>query len=229
MSQNLIRRISNCAKAYAGLDTLNRRTANLVDRPQELVNECFGFANGFLQPIQVPEEMESLLLDVRKLNPKTVLEIGTFRGGTLYLWTRLAQPDATIVSVDLPGGKFGGGYPRVRTPLYRQFAGERQKLHLLRANSHDTASLEKVEALFGHSSVDFLFLDGDHTYEGVKRDWEMYSPLVRKEGIIAFHDVARNYEETHVKRFWDSIKHDFSYREYMIHPEGLYGIGVIFK
>jgi hypothetical protein len=31
----------------------------------------------------------------------------------------------------------------------------------------------------GGERVDFIFIDGDHTYEGVKRDFEMHSPLMR--------------------------------------------------
>lgn len=38
--------------------------------------------------------------------------------------------------------------------------------------------------------IDLLFIDGDHIYEGVRKDFEMYSPLVRKGGIIAFHDIC---------------------------------------
>jgi predicted O-methyltransferase YrrM len=63
----------------------------------------------------------------------------------------------------------------------------------VRADSHQMDTLEQVKQLFGGSEIDFLFIDGDHSYEGVKRDWEMYSTLVRKGGIIAFHDVASNY------------------------------------
>jgi hypothetical protein len=39
--------------------------------------------------------------------------------------------------------------------------------------------------------VDFLFIDGDHTYEGVKKDFEMYSPLVRREGSQPSTTYAR--------------------------------------
>jgi predicted O-methyltransferase YrrM len=226
---SLIHRALLCLRAYAGLRGLNRRTESLIDNPRELVAECFSYTDAFLQPVQVQEEMVSLLEDVRKAKPRRVLEIGTCKGGSLYLWTRLAQPDATIVSVDLPGGKFGGGYSRLRTPIYRRFARAQQRLHLLRANSHLTGTLERVRQLFGGAEIDFLFIDGDHTYEGVKEDWEMYSPLVRKGGIIVFHDVAGNYGETQAKRCWDSIKVAFPHREYMLHPEGLYGIGVLFK
>ena len=42
-------------------------------------------------------------------------------------------------------------------------------------------------------------------------------------------DVAANYGDTHVKRLWDSIKKEFRHREYLKHPEGLYGIGTLFK
>jgi hypothetical protein len=80
-------------------------------------------------------------------------------GGTLYLWTRLAQPDGTIVSVDLPGGKFGGGYSPLRTPIYRRFARSKQKLHLMRADSHQPGTLDAVKKLFGGSEIDFLFID----------------------------------------------------------------------
>lgn len=60
---------------------------------------------------QIYMEILSLAKMIHKLKPKTVVEIGTARGGTLFLWCRLAPNDATIISVDLPGGPFGGGYP----------------------------------------------------------------------------------------------------------------------
>ena len=56
----------------------------------------------------------------------------------------------------------------------------------------------------------------------------MYSPLVRPGGLVVFHDVAGNYDTTQVKRFWDDVKHGYQYREYLAHPRGQYGIGVLF-
>jgi len=222
-------RTARYVKAYTGIGELNRLTASLIDRPVEMLAETVKYCDGFLHAFQVPEELVRLLEDVKRLNPQTVLEIGTHRGGTLYLWARLAQPDAILVSIDLPGGKFGGGYSPFRAPIYRRFAQERQKLHLMRANSHAESTLEETKRLLSGRQVDLLFIDGDHTYEGVKKDWEMYSPLVRSGGLIVFHDVAGNYGETQVKAFWDTIKTSYSYKEYKAHPEGLYGIGVLQK
>ncbi len=222
-------RVTRYFRAYANIGKLNQATASLIDRPSELIARTFTYSDAFLQPIQVEAELASLLEDVKRLNPHTIVEIGTSMGGTLYLWTRLARPDATIVSVDLPGGQFGGGYSPLRAPIYRRFAREHQKLHLMRADSHENSTLDQVKSLFGGRSIDFLFIDGDHTYEGVRKDWEMYSPLVRPGGLVVFHDVAGNYDTTQVKRFWDGIKTDYQYREYMVHPRGQYGIGVLFK
>jgi predicted O-methyltransferase YrrM len=59
-------------------------------------------------------------------------------------------------------------------------------------------TLEEVKRILGGEKADFLFIDGDYTYEGVKRDL-MYSPLVREGGIIAFHDICPHPPETKPK------------------------------
>jgi hypothetical protein len=57
----------------------------------------------------------------------------------------------------------------------------------------------------------------------------MYSPLVRPGGMVVFHDIAGNYDDTQVKKLWDSLKPNFEHREYAVDPKGLYGIGVLVK
>lgn len=44
--------------------------------------------------------------------------------------------------------------------------------------------------------IDFLFIDGDHSYEGVKTDFELYSQILSENGIIVIHDTDGDYEET---------------------------------
>jgi len=79
-------------------------------------------------------------------------------------------------------------------------------------------------------SLDFLFIDGDHTYDGVKKDFEIYGRYVRKNGIIAFHDIVPGPSERvgGVPRFWNEIKHQFDYVELVKNwKQGGFGIGVI--
>jgi len=165
------------------------RQVSSIDEALDLAY-TFSFCGVAFEPWQERSEIAGLLEFVAALDPKTVLEIGTSNGGSLFLFARAAAHDALIVSVDLPDGEFGGGYPRWRGSPYQAFAADGQHIQLLRADSHEPQTLETVRAALGRRQVDVLFIDGDHTYAGVKQDYETYSPLVRDGGVIAFHDIV---------------------------------------
>lgn len=139
--------------------------------------------------MQRPTEVAAFLREVRALAPRSILEIGTASGGMLFLLAKCAAPDASIVSVDLPRGRFGGGYARWRIPLYSSFATRPQRINLVRADSHKRETLERVERILDGRPLDLLFVDGDHTYEGVMSDLQMYGPLLREGGLLALHDI----------------------------------------
>src|SRR2546425_2300830 len=82
------------------------------------------------------------LLQRRRLH--TVVEIGTLKGGTLWLWCQLATPDAVLLSVDLPGGEFGGGYQAKDIERLRSYTCETQALHLIRKDSHNKTTRDVV-------------------------------------------------------------------------------------
>ena len=80
-------------------------------------------------------------------------------------------------------------------------------------------------------SLDYLFLDGDHSYEGVRRDFEMYAPLVRSGGLIALHDIAMHHRdaECQVDKFWSEIKNEYRHEEIVEDPrQGWAGLGILF-
>lgn len=217
---------------------LRRDTRNCKSL-EDYVDFVFTFNNRFpfrklnIQPLQVKPEILDLLNILNEKKPKIILEIGTAKGGTLYLWSRIAAPDAKIISVDLPEGPFGGGYPKWRMPLYRSFARDNQKIYLIRANSHSSQTVLRVEKILDGNKIDFLFIDGDHTYEGVKEDFETYTTYANKKGIVAFHDIVENKSDEiwQVYRFWKEIKQDYNHQE-IISEKRLIdrsaGIGVIF-
>ncbi len=192
------------------------------------IDFVFDNFSGLIAPGQVRSEIISLAELVKKLKPKTVLEIGTAEGGTLFLFSRLADPGAKIISIDLPGGEFGGGYPEWKINLYKSFPLPSQRLYLLRENSHSESTKEQVKKIIGTTPIDFLFIDGDHTYEGVKKDFEMYALLVKDGGVIAFHDIAEHPPEKNceVRRFWEEIKKNDS-EEFIENPNQKWaGIGI---
>lgn len=156
---------------------------------------------------QKRKELAALIgvLSTRRLG--AVLEIGTLAGGTLHVWCQLASEDATIVSVDLPGGPFGGGYDVSEIPRLQALAKPGQRLHLVRRDSHDPSTRALVEDLLAGRMLDFLFIDGDHTYDGVRSDFELYAELVQPGSLIAFHDILPHPPEkgVDVERFWREL------------------------
>ena len=196
-----------------------------------LIDFVFDNFTGLIQPAQVKSEITSLAELVKKLKPKTVLEIGTAEGGTLFLFSRFADSNAKIISIDLPGGEFGGGYPEWKIGLYKSFSLPSQKLYLLRENSHSASTREQVKEIIGTTPIDFLFIDGDHTYDGVKKDFEMYFPLVKDGGVIAFHDIALHPPEKNcnVRKFWEKIKKEDSEEFIENQNQKWAGIGVYRK
>lgn len=216
---------------------LLRKQANQCRNIQSLVNlafhtfQHFPFTAWQLRPIQVQMEITQLLQLLALMSPRTILEIGTAQGGTLFLFTRVTNPDGVIISVDLPHGLFGGGYPSWKLPFYQSFAVHQQHLHLLRANSHSTSTLHTIQTLLQDQPLDFLFIDGDHTYEGVKTDFAMYSPLVTPGGIIAFHDIVSGPEEkvSGVPKFWQELKQHLPHQELVADwQQSGKGIGVLY-
>ena len=198
------------------------------------INEVWNFINnqlhGLIKPMQIKEEFTELLKIYVEKQPKIILEIGTANGGTLFSFCKLAPDNAILISVDLPKGKFGGGYPDWKIPLYQAFKKENQQLYLLREDSHNIETLNKVKNILNGRNIDFLFIDGDHTYEGVKKDFEMYSPLVNKGGVIAFHDILKHPIEIgcEVDKLWNEIKKEFQYKEIINDKnQNWAGIGVI--
>ena len=180
---------------------------------------------------QVRSEIVALGKILQAHTPARSLEIGTNYGGTLLLLCNLSPPGAKIISVDLPSGRFGGGYPRRKIPLFRKFPKSGQQLHLIRADSHLQETKERVLRILDSELLDYLFLDGDHTYEGVRQDFGMYAPLVRSGGIIALHDIALHNKDTEcqVDRFWSEVKNQYRHQEIVENPkQGWAGLGILF-
>jgi predicted O-methyltransferase YrrM len=181
--------------------------------------------------MQKPSELYSLYSLVGGMKPKVVLEIGSAFGGVLFGLCRLASSNATIISIDLPNGAFGGQEGIVLNEnVAKGYARRGQKMFLIRKNSHDKSTLAELKGVLNGRPVDFLLIDGDHTYKGAKQDYRMYSPLVRKGGAVALHDICDHpyIPECQVKRVWDEVKKGKKHLEFIdkdVHTWG--GIGVI--
>lgn len=165
-------------------------------------------AGSFL-PSQKRSEIMFLCDLVQEHNCKTICEIGTFRGGTLFMLCQAAPSDAKIVSVDINS-------TITRRHALRRFPRHGQKLKLIVGDSHSMTVERQIKKEFWETGLDFLFIDGDHSLFGVLNDFVRYSPLVKPGGIIALHDIHQDsILRTGVKTksyvggvpfFWDMIQ-----------------------
>jgi predicted O-methyltransferase YrrM len=166
--------------------------------------------------VQKVSELSPLIRILKRRKLRIIVEIGTQKGGTLYAWCRIAEPDALIVSIDLPGGPFGGGYALKDMKRFRMYKKKKQKLYFLRKNSHKKSTKDELIRKLKGRKIDFLFIDGDHTYRGVKKDWTLYAPLMKKDGLVVFHDILFHPKipQCKVDRLWKEIKPQFHYKEF---------------
>ncbi len=207
---NLISRLARYARCY--------RELTFGERPDSVEQAIDRSLDWPILIDQVRSEIVQLGKILQDLAPKCSLEIGTNFGGTLYLLCALSPPGARIISVDFPGaGIQGQGYRRRRVPLYRRFARDGQRLHLLRADSHSPETKNRVMRILNGEPLDYLFIDADHSYRGVESDFQMYSPLVRSGGVVAFHDIFNYHPNPNceVAKFWEEIRQRYRHQEFV--------------
>jgi cephalosporin hydroxylase len=174
--------------------------------------------------IQKVTELAPALAFLRRRPLRTVVEIGTFLGGTLWGWCQIAEPDAVIVSIDLPGAMMD--LPVAPVEELARFARERQQLHFLRSDSSDPGTVDELRRLIQEQAIDLLMIDGDHSYAGVKADFELYSPLVAQGGFVAFHDILTHQQgAAEVDRLWRELRDRYPHVEFT-DPGDDWGFGV---
>ena len=202
---------------------------------EELIDLAFSFrAYGWYRtmgPYQVREEIIRLGEKISAAAPRTMLEIGTAAGGTLLLWCRLVQD--CVISLDFPVTETLGGYPKKRMKFYQCFtSGKKTQLHLLYRDSHQKTTVRAVQEILGSRCMDFLFIDGDHTENGCRLDFELYKELVTPGGLVAFHDIVEHtagLQASAVNQVWGEIKKRYRHEEIIAQPNlGWGGIGLVY-
>ena len=221
-------KVSEAFRSLSSVPPLLRTIESIPDSasPSDLVDISMGCPA--IQSQQIRSEFLELAKLVKEQNCRHILEIGTYRGGTLFVFSQLAAPGATVISLDFHFTLLGKVYGALQKPLLRKFVRNGKSLFLLREDSHQPATLATIRHILQGHELDFLFIDGDHAYEGVREDFNMYSPLVRDGGLIAFHDIAQSGGSREVYRLWEELKPKYDYEEFIHHTgSGAMGIGVL--
>ena len=165
-----------------------------------------------------------LVLNTR---PDVVVELGTHHGTSFFSFCQAVKDsglNTKLYAIDTwKGDKHAGFYDE--TVL--QSVEEIRKSHYENVNAY-LVRKEFNEAIhdFSDNSIDILHIDGLHTYEAVKHDYETWLPKVKKDGIILFHDIdAIDHKDFGVYKLWNELKkgHDF------VEFHHSCGLGVLFR
>ncbi len=180
--------------------------------------EIYSFGQKTFTLGQNPEEFIPLLEEIKSLNPKIIVEIGFGMGGSVFCFSKLA---GEVISINIPQE-----LPLWKTTMFQEFSNS----HFIRGDSHAESTIKELKDILKGRHIDCLFIDGDHTYEGVKKDFTEYKNMVK--GIIAFHDIHPPYlniGNISVDTFWKEIKNEYQHKEFIsnTNQDGM-GIGVLY-
>lgn len=140
---------------------------------------------------------------------KNYLEIGSFAGGSMSLISSHPSP-TNCITVDL-------GYPINKEVVefnVSKFKNKNSTFKYIQGNSQSIETVNRVKSEY--DSFDFLFIDGDHSTNGVLLDFQNYSPLVKKGGYICFDDYLDWEFSPQVRGAVDSIVKNLDENEYNV-------------
>lgn len=167
--------------AVPATDFLTGRTSTGTDRLRARISHWLLHRLGLRPVFTDVTSAERDCLARHCCGKRRIVEIGVFHGATTGLLRSVMDANGTIVGIDpFPRG-------RLRFSIERSIAHHeiarypRGQVSLLRERSSDAA-------VNWCDPIDFLFIDGDHSWSGIASDWRDWTTHVVPDGIVAIHD-----------------------------------------
>ncbi|MFT4283125.1 MAG: class I SAM-dependent methyltransferase [Candidatus Woesearchaeota archaeon] len=169
-SKHPIKRINNKIKRL-NIEKKNFLDVTSIDVLKKVVVEY----EDRIRENQTEFETHMICALAKKNNPKRILEIGTFHGSTTVNLANNTSDDAKIITIDL------------RKNVERKNVGKFIKKHALNKKITQKYADDKNFNLKNLGFFDFIYIDGDHSYEGVKKDTVNALEIISK-GILVWDD-----------------------------------------
>lgn len=199
-----------------------------MDKKEQIINTAYSlYMPQIRNEITELYDLVSTHFDGRDTTqPYNILEIGTKYGGTFYLWNSI-NDNGLNISIDFSdGGIHGGIGEKEMDSRDNTFKELFNNCRFIRGDSHSDMVLFELINLLNPIDfpqkinipkiIDFLFIDGDHSYAGVKQDFETYSKFCKSGSLVAFHDIqiSKRHHNRHVYvgEFWKELKASRKYK-----------------
>lgn len=203
--------------AGRGLRSVGLRSERTARR---FVGEASRWAPDYVAPSAWLEHAPFAFWLVGALRPTAVVELGTHAGFSYLVLCQAIRDHglgARAWAIDTWVGDEHAGYygDDVLTELRGRHDNEYGGFStLVRSTFADAA------ASFGDGSVDLLHIDGLHTYEAVRGDFETWEPKLSDRALVLFHDTNAHFPGFGVHRFWAEIGSRYPSFEFL-HGNGL--------
>ena len=158
---------------------------------------------------------------VETIAPQLFVELGTHSGNSYFSFCQAVAERGLATrcfAVDTwMGDPHAGGYPE---EIYAKVAQHNEEEYgefsqLLRM------TFDEAVVSFADNSIGLLHIDGMHTYEAVRHDFETWLPKLSKDAVVLFHDIAVKEKDFGVYIFWDELKKKYKYHLEFSHANGL--------
>ena len=147
---------------------------------------------------------------VEATRPATVVELGAYNGLSFFTFCQSMlenEIDGMAYAVDTwEGDSHTGAYDTSIIDDFRAHAREHYRGFTYLMQMYFNDALQHFDA----DSIDLLHIDGLHTYEAVKEDFENWYPKVSPGGIILFHDVEARIADYGAWKFWNELEPQYA-------------------
>lgn len=152
---------------------------------------AIALGTGLIQPRPMHTEAEAELLTRLATGARCVVEIGVYEGSSAFVFCDALTPEAELhlidPFVDESGWAMRPGWHA--TPSATRFAVHRRARRGGPSICWHIARSQDVGRGWRGPAPDVVFVDGDHSPQGCREDWDVWHPHVRAGGAIAFHDA----------------------------------------